>query len=298
MGEASSAAAQAIRAAVIGWPIAHSRSPVIHSYWLREYGIAGSYERIAVPPEQVEEFLRTFERTGLAGANVTIPHKEMALGCCDEVDEAAQVIGAVNTLRFKDGKLLGSNTDGMGFLGSLDAGAPGWDETAGAAIVLGAGGAARAIVWALKSRGFAPIHIVNRTVERAQDLASRFGEGVQAHGTEALAALLENTALLVNTTSLGMNGQPSMDVDLDLLPANCLVTDIVYVPLETDLLARARARGLRTVDGLGMLLHQAAPGFELWFGVRPKVSDGLRAAVLADMGLADADPADKKEPQA
>lgn len=288
---------QNIRAAVIGWPIAHSRSPIVHSYWLREYGIEGSYERLGVPPEQIEEFLRTFERTGLAGGNVTIPHKEVAMRMCDEVDEAARLLGAVNTLRYEDGKLYGSNTDGIGFLGSLDAGAPGWDKAGGVAVVLGAGGAARAIIWALISRGFSPIQIVNRTVERAQDLVVRFGSGTQAHSIDVLPDLLPKAAILVNTTSLGMNGQPSMDVDLDLLPDNALVTDIVYVPLETDLLARARKRGLRTVDGLGMLLHQAVPGFEQWFGIRPKVTDALRAAVLADMGFS-ADGTSKKEPQA
>jgi shikimate dehydrogenase len=285
------------RAAVIGWPIAHSRSPIIHSYWLREHGIEGSYERIAVPPEQIEEFLRTFERTGLAGGNVTIPHKEVAERMCDEIDEAARLLGAVNTLRYEDGKLYGSNTDGIGFLGSLDAGAPGWDSNGGAAVVLGAGGAARAIVWALKSRGFAPIRVVNRTLERAQEIAVRFGDGVEAHAMDALPDLLRDAQVLVNTTSLGMNGQPSPDVDLDRLPKNALVTDIVYVPLETDLLARARARGLRTVDGLGMLLHQAVAGFELWFGIKPTVTDALRAVVLADMGLVD-DNARQKEPQA
>lgn len=287
---------QPVRAAVIGWPISHSRSPVIHTYWLAEYGIEGSYERLAVPPEQIETFFRTFERTGLKGANVTIPHKEIALSCCDALDEAAETIGAVNTVVFKDGRLLGSNTDGVGFLGSLDQDAPGWDApgvdgSAGAAVVLGAGGAARAIVWALKARGFAPVRIVNRTLSRAQELAVRFGAGIEAHGLEALPVLLEDAALLVNTTSQGMKGQPSIDIDLDRLPENCLVTDIVYVPLETGLLAGARARGLRTVDGLGMLLHQAVPGFEQWFGVRPQVTGALRDAVLRDMGITPGEPA-------
>ncbi|AXS38816.1 shikimate dehydrogenase [Breoghania sp. L-A4] len=274
-----------IRAAVIGWPISHSRSPVIHSYWLHEYAISGSYERLAVPPERIREFLRSFERTGLKGANVTIPHKQVALSCCDSLDEAAEAIGAVNTLVFEDGRLSGSNTDGLGFLGSLDQNAPGWDAAGGAAVVLGAGGAARAIVWALKARGLNPIHVVNRTLSRAQDLAARFG--AQAHGLDALPALLGEAAVLVNTTSQGMNGQSSMDIDLGLVRATCLVTDIVYVPLETEFLAAARARGLRTVDGLGMLLHQAVPGFELWFGVRPEVTGDLRATVLRDMGLAE-----------
>ncbi len=270
------------RAAVIGWPVKHSRSPIIHRHWLKTYDLAGSYDRLALEPEKAEAFFRSFSSSGLVGANVTIPYKETAFSCCDEVDETARVLGAVNTIVLKDGRLLGSNTDEFGFLGSLDSGAPGWDEIGKTAIVLGAGGAARAVVWALLSRGLT-VHLFNRTRKRAKVLADRFGSGVQVHEFDDLPTILKTVSIFVNTTSFGMEGQPALDVDLSPMPGSAVVTDIVYVPLETPLLALARHRGLQTVDGLGMLLHQAIPGFELWFGHRPQVTAELRSIVLEDM---------------
>ncbi|MEJ1159707.1 shikimate dehydrogenase [Prosthecomicrobium sp. N25] len=271
-----------IRAAVIGWPIAHSRSPLIHGHWLRRYGIDGSYERIAVAPEDAPRFFAELPGSGLAGCNVTVPHKEAALAACARVEPAAEAIGAVNTLWIERGELCGTNTDAIGFLANLDDRAEGWDRDPGVAVVLGAGGAARAIAWGLIGRGFT-VRLVNRTLARAEELARRFGSGTTAHGWPDLPGLLGDSRLLVNTTSLGMAGKGDLEIDLSPLPGDVLVTDAVYVPLETPLLAAARARGLRTVDGLGMLLHQAVPGFERWFGLRPTVTPELRDIILADI---------------
>lgn len=274
------------KAAVTGHPVAHSRSPLVHGHWLKKYGLSGDYGRVDVLPEKAEDFYRDFAASGLIGANVTVPHKETAAAACDWLDDAARSMGAANTLWLDEGgRLCGANTDGLGFLGNLDQLAPGWDHSAGTAIVLGAGGAARAIVWALLSRKFTTVHIVNRTVSKARDLADAFGPATTAHGWDNLGTLLGQAYLLVNTTSLGMTGKAPLEVDLADLPKSALVTDIVYVPLETDLLKAAAARGNPTVDGLGMLLHQAVPGFERWFGVRPDVDDALRALVLKDLGV-------------
>lgn len=270
-------------ACVIGWPVEHSRSPIIHRYWLKTYGIEGDYIRHPVSPEAIDGFLRGFATGAFVGANVTVPHKEAAFAAVDRADAVATALGAVNTLWLEDGRLIGGNTDAPGFLANLDQNAPGYDQKAGPAIVLGAGGAARAVIWALKSRGFAPIHVVNRTRERAEALAERFGPGVVAVGWDAVPALLPSATLLVNTTSLGMQGEAPLEIDLSPADPALLVTDIVYVPLETPLLRIARACGLATVDGLGMLLHQAAPGFERWFGKWPDVTPELRQLVLADM---------------
>lgn len=270
------------RAFVCGFPVAHSRSPLIHNHWLRACGIAGSYERREVAPETFPEFIRTVREEGFAGCNVTIPHKEAAFSLLEQKDESAEAIGAANTLWFEDGRLCGSNTDAYGFAANLDERAPGWDR-GGVATVLGAGGAARAIVHALQTRGFRDIRIVNRTVWRAEELCHHFRGGTSAHGWEAMAELLADTSLLVNTTSLGMDGGSSYDLPLDPLPEKAVVTDIVYIPLETPLLKAAAQRGLTTVDGLGMLLHQAVPGFERWFGRRPEVTEDLRALVIEDM---------------
>jgi len=271
------------RAGVVGWPIGHSRSPIIHGYWIARHGINGAYDRYGVPPEQIAAFFGRFEDHGLVGCNVTIPHKEAAFHACAEVDEVAAALKVVNTIWLEDGRLMGANTDAHGFLANLDQQAPGWDRDPGPALVLGAGGAARAVIWALLSRGFAPVHIVNRTVEKAENLKAFFGTETKAHGWHEIAGLLADARVVVNTTSLGMTGNPPLDIDLSALPETALVTDIVYVPLETGLLAAARARGLATVDGLGMLLHQAVPGFEKWFGVRPVVTEDLRQAVLNDL---------------
>ncbi|MES0884781.1 shikimate dehydrogenase [Roseibium sp. SCP14] len=274
------------KAAVTGHPVAHSRSPLVHGYWLKKHGIEGDYGRMDVAPDDAERFYGDFAASGLVGANVTVPHKETAAASCDWLDDAARSMGAANTLWIDEtGKLCGANTDGLGFLGNLDQLAPGWDANRGMALVLGAGGAARAIVWALLSRNYTAVHIVNRTQEKAQKIADEFGSKTVAHSWDKLGNLLGEADLLVNTTSLGMSGKPPLEIDLSTLPGSALVTDIVYAPLETDLLKQAAAQGNRTVDGLGMLLHQAVPGFERWFGIRPEVDEDLRKLILRDLGV-------------
>jgi shikimate dehydrogenase len=270
------------KAFVIGHPISHSRSPLIHGHWLDTLGIAGSYERIDVAPSALADFVRTLPASGFAGGNVTIPHKEDMCGLVDRLDEAAELIGAVNTLWLEDGAICGGNTDAIGFAANLDQHAPQWKD-APSALVLGAGGAARAILFALIKAGIRDIRVVNRTVARASELADRFGSGTTSHGWDAVDELARDCGLVVNTTSLGMSGKGDIPLDLSRLPASALVTDIVYVPLQTPLLAAAAACGLATVDGLGMLLHQAAPGFERWFGVKPTVTDSLRQAIVSDL---------------
>ncbi|KZM51204.1 shikimate dehydrogenase [Labrenzia sp. OB1] len=273
------------KAVVTGHPVAHSRSPLIHGYWLKKFGVDGEYGCLDVAPEDADRFFRDFSESGLTGANVTVPHKEIAAAACGWLDEAAKVMGAVNTIWLDDdGRLCGANTDWTGFLGNLDQRASGWDDDAGTAIVLGAGGAARAIVFALLSRKFKAVHIVNRTPGKASRIAEEFGPRTFAHSWDNLGTLLEEADLLVNTTSLGMTSKPSLEIDLSSLPESALVTDAVYVPLQTGLLKQADQRGNRTVDGLGMLLHQAVPGFERWFGVRPEVDDDLRALIVRDLG--------------
>lgn len=278
--------ASAPRAFVVGWPIAQSRSPLIHGHWLAGHGLAGTYERIAVPPEEIETFLRALPGSGFVGGNVTVPHKEVAFRIASERDAVAEATGAVNTLWIEQGKICGANTDAPGFLANLDDRAAGWDRDPTVATVLGAGGAASAVAWGLASRGFT-VRLVNRTLARAETLAARLGPRVTAHGWDEVPCLLADTRLLVNTTSLGMSGKGDMVIDLAPLPADALVTDIVYVPLETPLLAAAKARGLATVDGLGMLLHQAVPGFAHWFGLRPAVTPELRRLILADLGVSE-----------
>jgi shikimate dehydrogenase len=268
-------------ACLIGWPAAHSRSPLIHHHWLRKLGIEGGYSIEAVPPERFAEFVERLAAHGFVGANVTIPHKEHALAL-SLPDARARAVGAANTLWIENGELRSTNTDVEGFISNLDACTPGWDA-ADEVVVLGAGGAARAVVFGLTERGIRRIHIVNRTMERALGLADQFGASVQAAAWRNLDELLPRAKLLINTTSLGMHGQPALDVDVGLLPPQAVVNDLVYVPLETPLLAAARARGLKTADGLGMLLHQAVRGFELWFGRRPQVTPDLRALVEADL---------------
>lgn len=270
-------------ACVVGWPIAHSRSPLIHSYWLRSLRIDGLYERVAVPPGEFAEFAKSIGRAGLIGANVTAPHKEAAFAACDRLTANAADLGAANTLWRENGKLCGDNTDVVGFLANLDEQAPGWRDETHYAVILGAGGAARAVIQGLISSGTERIVIVNRTFDRAERLASRFARTTQAAPWGALPRLLTDANLLVNASSLGMIGQPALEIDLDPLGARAIVADVVYVPLETPLLAAARSRGLRAVDGLGMLLHQAAPGFERWFGARPAVTPELRALIEADI---------------
>jgi shikimate dehydrogenase len=268
-------------ACLIGWPAAHSRSPLIHHYWLRTLGIAGGYNIEAVPPEGFAEFVLHLSAHGFVGANVTLPHKERALAL-SAPDARARAVGAANTLWYEAGELRSTNTDVEGFINNLDAAAPGWDG-AGQALVLGAGGASRAVVFGLIERGFKRVHLANRTIDRARALADQFGESVHPVAWDAIGDLLPQAALLVNTTSLGMHGQPELAIDVSRLPPQAVVADLVYVPLETALLAAARARGLRAADGLGMLLHQAVRGFELWFGQRPQVTPELRALVEADL---------------
>jgi shikimate dehydrogenase len=268
------------RACVIGWPVEHSRSPLIHGHWLKRYDIEGAYERAAVATEEFDAFLGNLQRHGYAGANVTVPHKEAALAAARHADDIARGIGAANTLWLEGGVLHATNTDTYGFLRNLDDLAPGWAVPGGIAVVLGAGGAARSVLRGLLDRGFTEIRLVNRTKERADELAWFFGPLVHTIVWERRGEALNNAALLVNTTTLGMRGAPPLDIDLATLPDNAVVGDIIYVPLETALLRQARERGLRAVDGLGMLLHQAVPGFEKWFGVRPQVTPELRDVVL------------------
>ena len=273
-----------IRAGVIGWPIQHSLSPRVHVFWLNEHGIDGSYEAIAVKPENVSRSLKNLSDDGYAGINITVPHKEAALTCVDEADGFARRTGAVNTVVVKsDGTLHGTNTDGFGFLENLKNGAPNFQPKQGTAVILGAGGAARAIVVALIDAGVPEIKLVNRTLGRADALADQIGGPITTVPWQNRTAVLADAALLVNTSTLGMQNQPPLDLNLAGLPKETLVTDIVYAPLETELLKAARLQGNATVDGLGMLLHQARPGFKSWFGIMPEVSAALRAHVLDGM---------------
>jgi shikimate dehydrogenase len=269
-------------ACVIGWPVEHSRSPLIHNYWIRELGLDAHYRREAVPPERLSEFISRLSEHGYIGANVTVPHKEAALALA-EGDARARAVGAANTLWYEDGALHATNTDVEGFIANLDAAAPSWDVGLDNAVVLGAGGAARAVIFGLLARDISRIHVVNRSYDRASALRGRFGDRIDPVRASDAEGLLSGAGLLVNTTSLGMVGQPTLDLDLERLPAHAAVSDLVYAPLETALLKAARARGLRTVDGLGMLLHQAVGGFARWFGVRPQVTEALRALVQADL---------------
>ncbi|TWA69082.1 shikimate dehydrogenase [Azospirillum brasilense] len=279
---------KATLAGVMGWPIGHSRSPRLHGYWLDQYGIDGAYVPLAVPPDRIEQAIRALPALGFRGCNVTVPHKEAAYRTVDRLDATAKRMGAVNTIVVgEDGSLEGRNTDGFGFIENLKSGAPGWKASDGPALVIGAGGAARAVVASLLDEGAPRVWLVNRTRARADELAADIGnsDGVGAIETAdwvSRETLLEGAALVVNTTTQGMAGQPSLELDLRALPGSAVVTDIVYTPLMTPLLTAARARGNRVVDGVGMLLHQARPGFAAWFGREPEVTEGLRAAVLQD----------------
>jgi shikimate dehydrogenase len=273
-----------LKACVIGWPAKHSRSPLIHRYWLTRYGIEGDYGIEEIAPEDVDAFLSDLATRGYVGCNVTLPHKEAAARIVSRRDKTAETLGAVNTVWYENGTLVGANTDVYGFLANLDADAPGWDKDLDRAVVLGAGGASRGVVHGLMMRGTGRIDVVNRTRDRAVALASDFGPTVVAHGWAGIDSVLDGTRLLVNTTSLGMQGKPPLEIDLAPLSADAVVNDIVYVPLETELLKTARSRGLVAVDGLGMLLYQAVPGFEKWFGMRPEVTGDLRAILVEDIG--------------
>ena len=269
-------------AGVMGWPIKHSRSPRLHGFWLDKYKIDGAYVPMAVRPEELPAALRALPKLGFAGTNLTVPHKELALQALDRVDALARRIGAANTIVVReDGSLEGTNSDAFGFIESIRAGAPGWSAEDAPAVVIGAGGAARAVIVALLEEGARTIRVVNRTKERAARLAEEFG--AKAYDWGDWKSTLDSAGLAVNTTTQGMVGEPALDIDLTALPKSAVVNDIVYVPLETPLLAAARRRGNRVVDGLGMLLHQARPGFRAWFGVDPEVTPELRAHVAAGL---------------
>jgi shikimate dehydrogenase len=270
------------RAFVIGHPIAHSRSPMLHGYWLKLYGIDGSYQRVDVAPVALADFFAGLREAGWAGGNVTVPHKAAAVPYLARVDAAAEAMGAVNTLWWEGEDLVGGNTDAAGFLGNLDEAAPGWGEDVRKAVILGAGGAARAAAWGLLARDV-DVAVCNRSREKAEALAARFGPHVSGHGMGEVGGLLREADLLVNTTSLGMAGQPPLELDLGRTKLDAIVCDVVYVPLETGLLKQARSRGLRTVDGLGMLLHQAVDGFRHWFGRTPEVTPELRQLIAGDI---------------
>lgn len=271
------------RACVIGWPIEHSRSPIIHGYWLERYGIDGAYTKEAVPPEQLAQFIGSLAARGFVGCNVTVPHKEAAYKFA-AVRDSSTTLGAVNTLWLDErGKLCAANTDIYGYMAHLNAQAPEWRKRNGLVSVLGAGGAARAIVYGFLTAGVGEVRLFNRSRARAEDLAKLFGTRVRVLPWDERSERSRDSAVLVNTTTLGMKGEGSVGIDFTGFHPDCIVSDIVYVPLETELLRTAREQGLKTVDGLGMLLHQAVPGFEKWFGVRPEVTAELRSRVVADI---------------
>jgi shikimate dehydrogenase len=269
-------------AGVIGNPVAHSRSPLVHGHWLKKYGIAGHYVPLHVETTELEQVLRTLPKMGFVGANVTIPYKEQIMEIADQVTDRATLIGAANTLIFRpDGSILADNTDGYGFLTNLHQSAPDWDPASGPAVVFGAGGASRAVIASLLEAGVPEILLSNRTRERADQFRNEFGSRIKVVDWVQVGNVVEQAALLVNTTSLGMVGKPRLRVPLDGLRKDTVVTDLVYTPLKTEMLQWAEDVGCTTVDGLGMLLHQAVPGFERWFGTRPEVDDDTREAALA-----------------
>ncbi|MDP4796749.1 MAG: shikimate dehydrogenase [Rhodospirillales bacterium] len=280
-----SLSAKTIKAGVIGWPVDHSLSPRLHGFWLDQYGIDGVYMPLAVSPDNIEDAIRALPKLGFAGANVTVPHKEAAYRIVDNLSETAKKIGAVNTIIcHADGSLHGDNTDAFGFISNIRAAVANWRADANPAVVLGAGGAARAVIAALIEAGFSEIRLTNRTIERAETLAEHFGASVRVVPWDDRHGAVDGAGLLVNTTTLGMTGKPALEIKLDGLIEGAVVNDIVYVPLQTALLKAAEEQGFHAVDGLGMLLHQARPGFEAWFGKRPDVSDALRQHVLAQTG--------------
>ena len=272
-----------IQACVVGWPISHSRSPMIHGYWLKKYGIDGSYTKRAVQPDNVGAFFRSMHEEGLAGCNVTIPHKQAAYAAATERTDAARAVAVANTLWFEGGRLFADNTDGAGFVRHLRASVPSFKATEHVVAVLGAGGGARGVIHAMLLAGAPEVRVFNRTRDRVDHVAHLFGARVKAYDWRDRISRSREAGLLINATSLGMHGTAELDMPLEQLPDACVVADLVYVPLETPLLAAARTRGLVAVDGLGMLLHQATPGFERWFGVKPEVTGELRALLVADI---------------
>jgi shikimate dehydrogenase len=267
-------------AGVMGWPVMHSRSPMLHNYWFKQHGLAGTYVPLAIRPEGLAAALRALQPLGFAGCNLTIPHKQQAMSIVDEVDTVGKRIGAISCVVVRaDGSLAGSNNDCYGFVHSLKQERPGWRADAGPVTVIGAGGGSRAVCYGLAQEGAKEIRLVNRTLERAQGIADEFGGPIRALPWDQRHDALEGAAMVVNTTSNGMVGQPALDVRLDRLPRSALVADIIYIPLETPFLAAARKRGNPTMNGLGMLLHQARPAWKAWFGVEPEVTPELRAMV-------------------
>jgi shikimate dehydrogenase len=270
------------KAFVAGWPVAHSRSPLIHRFWLRRHGIDGDYVPEAVPPDSIDSFLTSFNERGYVGGNVTLPHKYAAFRACGEVTAVAARLGVANTLWIEDGAVHGDNTDVYGFAANLDERAPAW-RRGSMALIIGAGGAARAVIHALSETGFDDVVVLNRTLSRAEALARDFGDPVRAGGLDELPHALPKADLIVNATSASLSSGEGVTVDWSAAPADAIATDLVYVPLMTPFLVGAAERGLHTVDGLGMLLHQAAPGFERWYGVRPEVDEELRSHVVANL---------------
>jgi shikimate dehydrogenase len=274
------------KACVIGWPITHSRSPMIHGYWLKDLSIDGTYEKVAVKPEDARAFLKSLAIVGYAGCNVTVPLKEIAFEIADEKDASAIAVGAANTIWLEDGKICAANTDTYGFMTHLAMSVPDWQQRDKPVLILGAGGAARAIVYGFLEAGVSEVRVANRTNSRAEALTQHFGSRVNVTDWNERSAAACEACVIVNTTTIGMKRDESLEMDFAGVDDRAVVSDIVYVPLETELLATARAYGLRTVDGLGMLLHQAVPGFEKWFGVRPQVTPELRALIVADLEAA------------
>jgi shikimate dehydrogenase len=270
-------------ACVIGWPAKHSRSPKLHGYWIKRYNIDGEYRAEEIKPEDFPAFIKNLAKNGYVGANITLPHKAVALEL-SEPDERARAVGAANTLWLDDDRLRSTNTDVEGFIGALDATAPGWDDGIESAVVLGAGGAARAIVFGLLERGVKTIQVINRTFEKAVALRERFGSSIHPARWREVPQLLAGTSLLINATSLGLKGSPELDIDLSPMADGAVVADINYVPLKTSLLLAAEQRGFKTSNGLDMLLCQAVRGFQLWFGVRPEVTGELREMLVDDIG--------------
>lgn len=267
-------------AGVVGWPISHSKSPILHGHWLRRYGIPGYYVPIGLKPQDFENGIRSLPKLGFVGVNLTLPYKENILAMADSVTDSASLIGAANTITFrKDGAIVADNTDAFGFMENLRYSARQWVPNAGPALVLGAGGASRAVVYALLSAGAPEVRITNRTRQRAEIIREQFGAKITVVDWSKVNSAMEGVNVIVNTTSLGMEGKPDLNVKLDAAPIEALVTDIVYTPLKTGLLLQAEARGMRIVDGLGMLLFQGIPGFDGWFGTRPEVDQALRDAV-------------------
>ena len=267
-------------AGVMGWPVMHSRSPLLHNHWFRQYGLAGSYVPLAIKPEGLGAALRALHPLGFAGVNLTIPHKQQALTIVDEVDAVARSIGAISCVVVRpDGSLAGTNNDCWGFIQNLRQEQPDWRADAGPIVVIGAGGGSRAVCYGLAQEGAREIRLVNRTFARAHGIADEFGAPIKAVPWEQRGDALEGASLVVNTTSLGMVGQPALDISLDTLPANAIAADIVYIPLETPFLGAARRRGNRTVDGLGMLLNQGRPAWKAWFGLEPEVTAELRRMI-------------------